>query len=155
MQDVVIVAATRTAIGSFQGSLANIPAPELGAAVIRRLLEQTGLDGAHVDEVILGHEALEMLDFLFGHEVAVGYDDACLSGDGIDGALVVTAEHDDFFNACVMEQSEGVGGFGAHGVADGEDAEYFALTAFMRGVAEYGEGLAFVFDLGEPGLDLG
>uniref|UniRef100_UPI00037D21D4 acetyl-CoA C-acetyltransferase n=1 Tax=Zestomonas thermotolerans TaxID=157784 RepID=UPI00037D21D4 len=36
------------------GSLANLPAPELGAAVIRRLLEQTGLDGAAVDEVILG-----------------------------------------------------------------------------------------------------
>ncbi|MBV6286985.1 acetyl-CoA C-acetyltransferase [Pseudomonas aegrilactucae] len=54
MQDVVIVAATRTAIGSFQGSLAAIPAPELGAAVIRRLLEQTGLAGSEVDEVILG-----------------------------------------------------------------------------------------------------
>ncbi|MEX6503922.1 acetyl-CoA C-acetyltransferase, partial [Pseudomonas sp. 25A3E] len=54
MQDVVIVAATRTAIGSFQGSLASIPAPELGAAVIRQLLAQTGLDGAQVDEVILG-----------------------------------------------------------------------------------------------------
>ncbi|WP_337058887.1 acetyl-CoA C-acetyltransferase [Pseudomonas sp. USHLN015] len=54
MQDVVIVAATRTAVGSFQGSLANIPAPELGAAVIRQLLAQTGLDGAQVDEVILG-----------------------------------------------------------------------------------------------------
>ena len=46
MQDVVIVAATRTAIGSFQGSLAEVPAPELGAIVIRRLLEQTGLDAA-------------------------------------------------------------------------------------------------------------
>ena len=55
MQDVVIVAATRTAIGSFQGSLADIPATELGSAVIRRLLEQTGLDGNQVDEVILGH----------------------------------------------------------------------------------------------------
>ncbi|MFI8610070.1 acetyl-CoA C-acetyltransferase [Pseudomonas sp. NPDC077649] len=54
MQDVVIVAATRTAIGSFQGSLAEIPAPELGAIVIKRLLEQTGLDAAQVDEVILG-----------------------------------------------------------------------------------------------------
>lgn len=53
MQDVVIVAATRTAIGSFQGSLAEIPAPELGAIVIKRLLEQTGLDAAQVDEVIL------------------------------------------------------------------------------------------------------
>ncbi|SDF01846.1 acetyl-CoA C-acetyltransferase [Phytopseudomonas seleniipraecipitans] len=55
MQDVVIVAATRTAIGSFQGALADIPATELGAAVIRRLLEQTGLQGSEVDEVILGH----------------------------------------------------------------------------------------------------
>ncbi|ACO78552.1 acetyl-CoA acetyltransferase [Azotobacter vinelandii CA] len=54
MKEVVIVAATRTAVGSFQGSLASIPAAELGAAVIRRLLEQTKLDGAQVDEVILG-----------------------------------------------------------------------------------------------------
>jgi acetyl-CoA C-acetyltransferase len=54
MQDVVIVAATRTAVGSFQGSLANIPAVDLGAAVIRQLLAQTGLDPALVDEVIMG-----------------------------------------------------------------------------------------------------
>ncbi|OZY31999.1 acetyl-CoA C-acetyltransferase [Pseudomonas lundensis] len=54
MQDVVIVAATRTAVGSFQGSLAHVPAVDLGAAVIRQLLEQTGLDGTHVDEVIMG-----------------------------------------------------------------------------------------------------
>ncbi|MGH8353136.1 MAG: acetyl-CoA C-acetyltransferase [Pseudomonas sp.] len=54
MQEVVIVAATRTAVGSFQGALAGIPAVELGAAVIRRLLEQTGLNPAAVDVVILG-----------------------------------------------------------------------------------------------------
>ena len=54
MQDVVIVAATRTAVSSFQGSLAHVPAVELGAAVIRQLLAQTGLDGAQVDEVIMG-----------------------------------------------------------------------------------------------------
>lgn len=54
MQDVVIVAATRTAVGSFQGSLANVPAVELGAQVIRALLEQAGVDPAQVDEVILG-----------------------------------------------------------------------------------------------------
>lgn len=54
MREVVIVAATRTAIGSFQGSLANVPATDLGAAVIKQLLAQTGLDGAQVDEVLLG-----------------------------------------------------------------------------------------------------
>ena len=54
IQDVVIVAATRTAVGSFQGALAQVPAVELGAVVIRALLEQTGIDGAEVDEVIMG-----------------------------------------------------------------------------------------------------
>lgn len=54
MQDVVIVAATRTAIGSFQGSLASISAPQLGAAVIKQLLQQTGVETSEVDEVILG-----------------------------------------------------------------------------------------------------
>ncbi|WP_409279307.1 acetyl-CoA C-acetyltransferase [Pseudomonas defluvii] len=54
MQDVVIVAATRTAIGSYQGALAAIPAVDLGAAVISQLLTQTGLEAEHVDEVIFG-----------------------------------------------------------------------------------------------------
>ncbi|WP_144946180.1 acetyl-CoA C-acetyltransferase [Pseudomonas oryzihabitans] len=54
MQDVVIVAATRTAVGSFQGSLANVPAVELGATVIRALLAQTGVAPNQIDEVILG-----------------------------------------------------------------------------------------------------
>ena len=55
MRDVVIVAATRTAIGAFQGSLSRVPAVELGATVIRHLLAQTALDRTQVDEVILGH----------------------------------------------------------------------------------------------------
>jgi acetyl-CoA C-acetyltransferase len=54
MNEVVIVGATRTAIGSFQGALSALPASELGAAVIRGLLEQTGVDAAQIDEVILG-----------------------------------------------------------------------------------------------------
>ena len=54
MQDAVIVAALRTAIGTFGGSLANVPAHELGALVIRALLERTGIDPAAVDEVIMG-----------------------------------------------------------------------------------------------------
>lgn len=54
MHEVVIVAATRTAVGSFQGSLASIPAPQLGAIVLRRLLEQAGVSPEQVDEVILG-----------------------------------------------------------------------------------------------------
>ncbi len=54
MSEAVIVAAARTAIGAFQGSLSSVPAPELGAIVIRRLLERSGLEGTQVDEVLLG-----------------------------------------------------------------------------------------------------
>jgi len=54
MEDVVIVAAGRTPVGKFGGSLAKIPAAELGAHVIRHLLEKTGIDPASVSEVIMG-----------------------------------------------------------------------------------------------------
>jgi acetyl-CoA C-acetyltransferase len=54
MQDIVIVSAARTAVGKFGGSLAKTPAPELGAAVIKALLERTGLAPDQVGEVIMG-----------------------------------------------------------------------------------------------------
>src|SRR6187551_742070 len=54
MSDIVIVAATRTAVGKFGGSLAKTPAPELGAAVIVELLKRAKLSGDQVNEVILG-----------------------------------------------------------------------------------------------------
>jgi acetyl-CoA C-acetyltransferase len=54
MESVVIVSALRTAIGSFNGALAGFPAHQLGAAVIRALLERTGVKPEQVSEVILG-----------------------------------------------------------------------------------------------------
>ncbi|MYN01302.1 acetyl-CoA C-acyltransferase [Pseudoduganella sp. DS3] len=54
MDDVVIVAAGRTAVGKFGGSLAKIPAAELGAHVIKGLLAKTGIDPNLISEVILG-----------------------------------------------------------------------------------------------------
>jgi acetyl-CoA C-acetyltransferase len=54
MTDIVIIAAARTAVGKFGGSLARTPAADLGAVVIRALLERSGLSGEQVSEVILG-----------------------------------------------------------------------------------------------------
>jgi len=54
MTEIVIVAAARTAVGKFGGSLAKIPAPELGAHVIRALLERSGVRPEQVSEVIMG-----------------------------------------------------------------------------------------------------
>ena len=54
MEDIVIVAAARTAVGKFGGTLAKTPAPELGAAVIVDLLRRAKLSGEQINEVILG-----------------------------------------------------------------------------------------------------
>jgi acetyl-CoA C-acetyltransferase len=51
---IVIASAGRTAVGSFNGSFANTPAHELGATVIKGVLERAGVEAAEVDEVILG-----------------------------------------------------------------------------------------------------
>lgn len=52
--DIAILAATRTAIGGFQGTLSGLPAHALGAALIRDILEKTGIAPAEIDEVVLG-----------------------------------------------------------------------------------------------------
>ena len=54
MTDIVIVAATRTAVGKFGGSLAKTPATDLGAAVIVELLKRAKLNGDQIGEVIMG-----------------------------------------------------------------------------------------------------
>ena len=54
MTDIVIVAAARTAVGKFGGSLAKISAPELGATVIAELLKRAKISGDQVGEVIFG-----------------------------------------------------------------------------------------------------
>ena len=52
--EIVIVAATRTPLGSFGGSLSSVPAHKLGAEVIASLLQKTGVNKNQIDEVILG-----------------------------------------------------------------------------------------------------
>ncbi len=54
MEEVVIVAAARTGVGKFGGTLAKIPAAELGAHVIKGLVQRTGIDPRLINEVIMG-----------------------------------------------------------------------------------------------------
>jgi acetyl-CoA C-acetyltransferase len=55
MKKVVIVAAARTPIGSFMGSLSTVPAPKLGSIAIKGVLEKSAIDPGIVDEVIMGN----------------------------------------------------------------------------------------------------
>lgn len=52
--DIVVLDCARTAIGVLNGSLAEISAPQLGATVIKALLEKTGIAVKEIDEVIIG-----------------------------------------------------------------------------------------------------
>lgn len=54
MTNIVIASAARTAVGSFNGSFANTPAHDLGAAVLEALVARAGIDKADVSETILG-----------------------------------------------------------------------------------------------------
>lgn len=54
MSDIVIVSGARTPMGGFQGSLASVPAVELGAAAIREAVKRAGIEPADVQEVIMG-----------------------------------------------------------------------------------------------------
>jgi acetyl-CoA C-acetyltransferase len=54
-QDVVLCSPARTAIGAYNGSLKTIPAPELGAAVVRETLKRSGLDAAAIGSVVMGN----------------------------------------------------------------------------------------------------
>jgi acetyl-CoA C-acetyltransferase len=72
MTDAVIVAATRTAIGSFMGSLAEVPAVSLGAAVIRALMKRSGLENTAVDDVIMGHVLTAGLGQNTARQAAIG-----------------------------------------------------------------------------------
>src|SRR5882672_4363503 len=55
MHDVVLCSPVRTAIGAYNGSLKTIPAPELGAAVVRETLKRSGLDAAAIGSVVMGN----------------------------------------------------------------------------------------------------
>ncbi len=55
MDNIVIVSAVRTAIGSFNGALAPVSAVDLGSIVLREAMARAGISGDNVDEVILGN----------------------------------------------------------------------------------------------------
>jgi acetyl-CoA C-acetyltransferase len=55
MREAVIIAAVRTAVGKFQGSLSPFSAVELGACVVREVVRRAGIEPSHIDEIIMGN----------------------------------------------------------------------------------------------------
>ena len=124
MREVAMVSPVRTPVGSFGGGLRDVPADELGALVIRELLERTGLDPERVDDVVLGQSypsgenpAIGRLALLkAGLPIEVpGYqlDRRCSSG--LQAIL----------NACMMVQTENADVGSAGGVESMSNAEFY------------------------------
>ncbi len=74
MTDIVIVGAARTAIGSFGGTLASVPAPVLGSIAARAALERAGTGGDTVDEAFFGNVLQAGLGQNVARQVALGAD---------------------------------------------------------------------------------
>src|SRR5512139_181972 len=55
MREAVLIAAVRTAIGKFQGSLSPLSAVDLGACVVREVVRRAGIEPSQVDEIIMGN----------------------------------------------------------------------------------------------------
>ena len=72
MERVFIVDGLRTPIGSFMGSLKTLTAPKLGAAVVKALLEKSKVNGADIDEVIVGNVLSAGTGMGIGRQVSIG-----------------------------------------------------------------------------------
>ena len=84
-EDIVIVGAARTPVGSFAGAFGSVPAHELGAVAIKAALERAGVSPDDVDEVIFGHDLpLFALDLVEAGEVG---DEAVEEADRAAPAL--------------------------------------------------------------------
>ncbi len=98
-QDVFLLSAARTPMGSFQGTLSALTAPELGAVAISRAVEQAGIDADAVDEVIMGNVISAGLKQAPARQAMrlAGLPDACgattvnkVCGSGMKAAMLAT-----------------------------------------------------------------
>lgn len=72
MKRIAIVAAKRSAVGTFSGGLRDVPADKLGAAVLRELVETTGIDAVLIDQVVAGNVLSAGLGQNIARQAAIG-----------------------------------------------------------------------------------
>ena len=129
MREVAIVSPVRTAVGSFGGGLKDISAADLGATVIKAVLERTGLEPDKIDEVILGH------GYPSGEEPALGRLCALKAGlpievPGYQLDRRCSSGLQSILNACMMVQTGNADVVLAGGVESMSRVEFY--TTDMR-----------------------
>ncbi len=132
MRDVAIVCPLRTPVGGFGGALRDVPAQDLGALVIRELLDRTGLDPARVDDVILGHS------YPSGENPAIGRlcalkADLPIEVPGYELDRRCTSGLQAILNAAMLVQTSNADVVIAGGVESMSNAEYYVTGARWGG----------------------
>jgi acetyl-CoA C-acetyltransferase len=135
MREVAIVSPVRTAVGNFLGGLKDISAAELGATVIKAVLERTGLEPDKIDEVILGQ------GYPSGEEPAIGRLCALKAGlpievPGYQLDRRCSSGLQSILNACMMEQTGNADVVLAGGVESMSRVEFY--TTDMRSGSRLG-----------------
>ena len=135
MREVAIVSAVRTAVGNFGGGLKDVSAAELGATVIKAVLERTSLEPDKIDEVILGH------GYPSGEEPAIGRLCALKAGlpievPGYQLDRRCSSGLQSILNACMMVQTGNADVVLAGGVESMSRVEFY--TTDMRGGSRLG-----------------
>ena len=135
MREVAIVSPVRTAVGNFGGALKDVSAAELGATVIKAVLERTSLDPDKIDEVILGH------GYPSGEEPAIGRLCALKAGlpikvPGYQLDRRCSSGLQSILNACMMVQTGNADVVLAGGVESMSRVEFY--TTEMRSGSRFG-----------------
>jgi acetyl-CoA C-acetyltransferase len=135
MREVAIVSPVRTAVGNFGGALKDMSAAELGATVIKAVLERTSLEPDKIDEVILGH------GYPSGEEPAIGRLCALKAGlpievPGYQLDRRCSSGLQSILNACMMVQTGNADVVLAGGVESMSRVEFY--TTEMRSGSRFG-----------------
>jgi acetyl-CoA C-acetyltransferase len=135
MREVAIVSPVRTAVGNFGGGLKDVSAAELGATVIKAVLERTSLEPDKIDEVILGH------GYPSGEEPAIGRLCALKAGlpievPGYQLDRRCSSGLQSILNACMMIQTGNADVVLAGGVESMSRVEFY--TTEMRSGSRFG-----------------
>lgn len=132
MREVAIVSPLRTAVGRFGGALKDVSAAELGATVIKAVLEKSGIDPNKIDDVILGH------GYASGEEPAIGRLCALKAGlpievPGYQLDRRCSSGLQSILNAAMMVQTENADVVLAGGTESMSRVEYYATETRWGG----------------------
>ena len=106
----------------------------------------------HAGPAEFSSQFFNLLNFVVGQKIAFGFINSRLFGYGAHGTGIISAEHDNFANAGLIDAVNSFGRIRTDRIADGENAEHFALTVGVRAMPDDHDRLRLGFNFREQGF---